>query len=53
MVHEGYLDSYLKESPDGPPRRYFNITRKGRSKLDELTDEWDGFVRRVEQLIVR
>ena len=53
MVHEGYLDTYLKESPDGPPRKYFSITRKGRKQLDDLTDEWDGFVRRVEQLVVR
>ncbi|MFH5881673.1 PadR family transcriptional regulator, partial [Liberiplasma polymorphum] len=52
MVHEGYLDTYLKESPDGPARKYFSITRKGRKRLDDLTDEWDGFVRRVEQLVV-
>lgn len=53
MVHEGFLDTYLRESPDGPPRKYFKITRKGRIQLEQLSDEWDGFKRRVEDLIVR
>ena len=51
MEHGGYLETYLKASPEGPARKYFKITDKGRRQLDALSAEWEQFVGRIHQLI--
>ncbi|MCF7924297.1 MAG: PadR family transcriptional regulator [Candidatus Izimaplasma sp.] len=52
MVKEGYLTTYLKESPEGPARKYFKITRFGKKHLENLKNDWITFVRNVESLLV-
>jgi PadR family transcriptional regulator PadR len=37
---EGYVTTYLQESQEGPPRKYYSITPRGRTTLQELTAEW-------------
>ena len=53
MVNEGYLTTYFGDSPDGPPRRYFKITKKGLEIYERLYHEWQSFVRHVDYLIMR
>src|SRR6186997_1139202 len=40
MRREGALDYEWQESDAGPPRKYYKLTAKGRSQLDELTEYW-------------
>ena len=36
----GLLDSYVEPSVSGPPRRYYTITKSGRSVLTQWKDAW-------------
>jgi PadR family transcriptional regulator PadR len=47
LVKEGYCETYLKESSNGPARKYYKITEEGRNYLIELSSEWDVFVKNV------
>lgn len=40
MRRDGLLDYEWQESDAGPPRKYYELTAKGRSQLDELNDYW-------------
>jgi PadR family transcriptional regulator PadR len=40
MRREGTLDYEWRESDAGPPRKYYTLTAKGRTQLDELNDYW-------------
>src|SRR5690606_14351565 len=33
---EGYFTTYLKESTEGPPRKYYRLTDEGKAYLNEL-----------------
>jgi PadR family transcriptional regulator PadR len=43
--------SYLKESQDGPPRKYYQITYVGKEKKEGLVAEWDEFSTGVNDLV--
>ena len=36
----GLLDSYVEPSVSGPPRRYYTITKAGRTALAQWKDAW-------------
>ena len=36
----GYVESNLQPSPDGPARKYYRITTEGQAKLTQWVDEW-------------
>jgi PadR family transcriptional regulator PadR len=40
MRRDGLLDYEWQESDAGPPRKYYELTAKGRSQLGELNDYW-------------
>ena len=40
MRREGLLDYEWKESDAGPPRKYYELTAKGREQLKETVDYW-------------
>jgi len=40
MRREGLLDYEWKESEAGPPRKYYELTAKGRSQLRETGEYW-------------
>ena len=37
---EGYVTTYLRESQEGPPRKYYSITDRGRINLATMEEEW-------------
>jgi len=37
---EGYVTTYLRESQEGPPRKYYSITESGRITLSTMEAEW-------------
>jgi PadR family transcriptional regulator PadR len=40
----------IEDSPDGPPRKYYELTKNGRQALDEMNDAWDALVTSVVAL---
>lgn len=50
LVKDGYCSTYLQESNEGPPRKYFKITSKGKNYLQELLLAWNSFVNGVNRL---
>lgn len=51
LTQEGYFSTYLLESSEGPPRKYYQLTSKGREYALHLLDEWHLFVDGVNQII--
>ena len=43
LTNENYFETYLRESTEGPPRKYYHLTVAGILHLDELEKEWDEF----------
>ena len=46
-----YFKTYLKESNEGAPRKYYQMTEKGFEYYMVLRDEWDTFIGGVYQII--
>src|SRR5215213_8152789 len=40
MRRDGLLDYEWQESDAGPPRKYYELTAKGKSQLSELNEYW-------------
>jgi PadR family transcriptional regulator PadR len=38
---DGLLDTFMRDSPNGPPRQYYRLTADGRKRLAALSKEWD------------
>lgn len=45
------IDSYIVESQEGPPRKYYKITETGKAELERLSAEWFEFVKSVNELL--
>lgn len=37
---DGLLETFVRDSPAGPPRQYYRITADGRRRLAALSKEW-------------
>ncbi len=48
---EGYVTTYLEESQEGPPRKYYKLTEKGKEAYKELEVEWETFVNGVNNIL--
>ncbi|EPY13703.1 MULTISPECIES: PadR family transcriptional regulator [Paenibacillus] len=51
LTVDGVFSTYLKESTEGPPRKYYKLTERGREMLADLTDEWMRFTDGVYAVI--
>jgi PadR family transcriptional regulator PadR len=40
LRREGLVDYEWQESDAGPPRKYYELTARGRTQLGELNDYW-------------
>ena len=47
LTNERYFETYLRESTEGPPRKYYHITAAGVLYRDRLEQEWDEFQKQV------
>lgn len=47
----GLIDSYIVESQEGPPRKYYKITDLGSEELDRLAEEWYSFTQSINELL--
>lgn len=43
----GLLTYRWEESPQGPPRKYYTLTEKGREYLAALDEAWDELVKQI------
>ncbi|MDX9847347.1 MAG: PadR family transcriptional regulator [Tenuifilaceae bacterium] len=46
----GLLSYRWEESPQGPPRKYYNLTPQGREFLQNLEEDWDTLVETVNAI---
>jgi PadR family transcriptional regulator PadR len=50
---DGYLETFARESPAGPPRQYYRLTPDGRRRLAAIERDWADMVRAVEGAAVK
>ena len=48
--NQGYLSYRWEESPQGPPRKYYSITERGREVLAQLDESWDQLTSQIATL---
>jgi len=48
--NQGLLSYRWEESPQGPPRKYYMITERGREVLDELDVVWEEMVVQIRTI---
>ncbi len=51
LTNDHYFDTYIVESAEGPPRKYYRITPSGRTQLAELAAEWIAFTESVNHFM--
>ena len=51
LRREGLIDATWEESPNGPPRRYYRITREGRAALKLFCAQWERFRTTVDTIL--
>ncbi len=52
LTNEKYFETYLVESTEGPPRKYYHLTKSGEIYKNELKEEWISFNRSVMKFIM-
>lgn len=53
LRRENLVSTDWKESPSGPPRRYYRLTAKGRRALRTFSEEWRRFSNAVDRFLER
>ncbi|MDD3341624.1 MAG: PadR family transcriptional regulator [Bacilli bacterium] len=51
LTNEKYFDTYLEESTEGPPRKYYHINEIGKKRKRELTKNFKSFMGAVSIFI--
>lgn len=51
LTNEHYFETYLKESTEGPPRKYYHLTEGGKIYTNNLKNEWLEFFGNVYEFI--
>jgi PadR family transcriptional regulator PadR len=46
----GLLSYRWEESQQGPPRKYYTLTEKGKTFLDELDNSWQDLITAVDSI---
>lgn len=47
LTNERYFETYLRESTEGPPRKYYHLTAAGVLYRDSLENEWNQLAEKV------
>ncbi|MCQ2158085.1 MAG: PadR family transcriptional regulator, partial [Bacteroidales bacterium] len=50
LKNQGVLSYRWEESTQGPPRKYYCITDKGRMMLLQMDKEWNEMIKTIETL---
>jgi PadR family transcriptional regulator PadR len=49
---DGLVETYLVESPAGPPRKYYRLTEAGRASFIQQKTDWTAFSSAVNNIIL-
>ncbi|HUP49200.1 MAG TPA: PadR family transcriptional regulator [Thermoanaerobaculia bacterium] len=41
LRNEDYVETYIQESPEGPARKYYRLTGRGREELRRMNRHWE------------
>ena len=47
LTNEHYFETYLKESTEGPPRKYYHLTISGKLYKDTLKKQWEELTQKM------
>ena len=53
LRNDGLVDTYWEESTEGPPRRYYHLTKKGHQALAPFREQWTRFRDSVDDILSR
>ncbi len=53
LTKDGYCTTYLRESTEGPSRKYYMLTDQGREYLSQLVEEWQHFFQKGSIKLLR
>lgn len=51
LKNVGYVTTYLQESQEGAPRKYYKLTLSGEKITEEMKKDWKDFVEKVSILL--
>lgn len=51
LKSDGFVTTYISEASEGPPRKYYSITKTGTEFYHLLKAEWKTFTLSVEKLL--
>lgn len=51
LQNDGLVETYLVESPAGPPRKYYRLSAAGQASLASQRAAWTGFAKAVEDIL--
>ena len=51
LQKDGLLRTYLKESKEGPSRKYYQLTKNGKEKEKELREECKSFADKIKKIM--
>lgn len=51
LQKQGMIEGYLVQSSEGPARKYYRMSKKGRDVLEQWTDEWNDFRASVDAVL--
>ena len=51
LKNDGYLQTYLRESNEGPSRKYYSLTKNGEMKTIQLKKEWIDFEKKIDKIL--
>jgi PadR family transcriptional regulator, regulatory protein PadR len=51
LRQDGLVDTFWQESNQGPPRRYYSITKQGNKALETFAEQWDKFRNAVDRVL--
>lgn len=51
LTNERYFETYLRESTEGPPRKYYRLTVAGIVYMESLEREWKDFAGRIDEFV--
>ena len=51
LTQEKYFETYLEESSEGPPRKYYKMTTLGQKETEKLLKEWKKFSTDVDFIV--
>ncbi|WP_397419929.1 PadR family transcriptional regulator [Phenylobacterium sp.] len=51
LQSDGLVETYLVESPAGPPRKYYRLSEAGRKSFTGQKEAWTNFSAAVDQVV--